>query len=79
MYYGYSFENKSPYFTISSFPVVNEYYTQAGEATSRESINVKYYFTKAQAKALIDMLSDEKIAGYLGLNKSFVPEEADEY
>ena len=79
LYYGYSFENKSPYFTISSFPVVNEYYTQAGEATSRESINVKYYFTKAQAKALIDMLSDEKIAGYLGLKKTFVPEEADEY
>ncbi len=76
---GYSFENKSPFFTISCYPVMNNYYETAGDATTRESIQVKYYFTKAQAAALVEYLSDEKIAEYLGYSKTFVPEEMDEY
>ncbi|MCR4579350.1 MAG: hypothetical protein K5681_03285 [Treponema sp.] len=79
VYFGYGFENQSPYFTISAFPVKNDYYDVAGESTTRESMNLKYYFTKAQAKELVNMLSDEKLQEYLGFTKPFKPEEADEY
>ena len=76
---GYTFEKSSPYFTLSAFPVQNDYYEYAGESTTRESMSVKYYFTKAQARDLVTMLSDENLSQYLGLTKKIVPVEADEY
>ena len=47
--------------------------------TTRESMSVKYYFTKAQARDLVTMLSDENLSQYLGLTKKIVPVDADEY
>lgn len=76
---GYSFENKSPYFTLSTYPVKNDYYDVVGDSTTRESLSLKYYFTKAQARALVEMLSDEALADYLGVTKPFIPVESDEY
>ena len=79
LYMGYSFENGSPYFTLMSYPVKNDYYDVVGDSTTRESMTIKYFFTKAQAKDLVTMLSDEKLAEYLGVTKPFIPVEADEY
>lgn len=76
---GYVFEKSSPYFTLSAFPVQNDYYEYVGDSTTRESMSVKYYFTKAQARDLVTMLSDENLSQYLGLTKKIVPVEADEY
>ena len=60
-YAGYEFVKNSPYFVISSYPVENEYYKIVGESTTRESLRLKFYFTKAQMKDLLSMISDEKI------------------
>lgn len=81
-YVGYEFVKNSPYFTISNLPFNNIYYERAGEATTRESPAVKYYFTKAQLRTLLEMISEEKIAENLYKNSDeyiAAPAEADEY
>ncbi|MBR1640539.1 MAG: hypothetical protein IJ688_14290 [Treponema sp.] len=79
MYLGYSFENKSPYFTLFCYPIKNDYYDVVGDSAARESLSIKYFFTKAQAQDLVNLLSDNKIAEYLGITKPFIPVDADEY
>ena len=79
LYLGYSFENKSPYFTLTAFPIQNNYYEVVGESTTRESLNLKYLFTKAQAQELVRLLSEDKISEYLGLTKPMISVENDEY
>ena len=79
MQLGYAFINQSPYFTLTIMPVKNNYYDVVGESTTVESLGLKYYLTKAQAKQLTDMLSEEKISEYLGISKPFIPVENDEY
>ena len=60
-YCGYEFVKGAPYFTISNYEFKNEYYERAGEATTRNSPSVKYYFTRAQLKQLLNLLSEENI------------------
>ena len=79
-YCGYEFEKGSPYFTISNFPFVNDYYEVVKGSTTRESMGLKFYFTKSQAKQLAAFLSNEVI--YKALTDAkviFIPTQADEY
>ena len=79
---GYEFVKGSPYFVISNYPFKNEYYERAGDATTRESPSVKYYFTRAQINQLLNMMSEENIAKYVQeYSMDFVttPSAADEY
>ena len=77
---GYEFVKGSPYFTISNYPFENDYYKVAGDATSRESMQIRYYFTKAQAKQLVERTELDYIRNILsGTNEMPAPTEADEY
>lgn len=79
-YLGYTFVKGSPYFTISNYPFKNDYYDVAGDATTRESITLTYYFTKAQAKQLVertDPLYVQKILS--GTNELAAPADVDSY
>ena len=79
-YCGYEFEKGSPYFTISNFPFANEFFEVVGDSTTRESMALKFYFTKSQAKQLAAFLSNEVI--YKALTDAkviFIPTQADEY
>ena len=61
---GYEFVKGQPYFIISNYPFQNDYYEIVGDATTRESTNVKFYFTRKQLKNLVEILSDENLAQY---------------
>lgn len=59
-YFGYKFLGNSPYFCIyvQRAPNLNE---ELGANRPPQSVDQKYYFTKAQAEKLADFLSDESI------------------
>lgn len=60
VYFGYKFMGKSPYFSIYVVraPNLNE---DLGPNRPPQSIDQKYYFTKAQLQKLTDFLEDENI------------------
>lgn len=60
-YLGYEFKKNSPYFTITNYSFENDYYKVVGDATTRESLSLKYYFTKAQMADLLSCISEESI------------------
>lgn len=60
---GYEFVEKSPYFTITIQECENEYY-KTTTTVNRTSSIVKYYFTKAQIKSLLNYISDDSISSY---------------
>ena len=60
-YCGYEFVKGSPYFTIFNYPFNNDYYERAGDATTRESPSIKYYFTRAQLRQLLELVSEDNI------------------
>jgi len=79
-YVGYEFVKNSPYFTIRNYPFENEYFKRAGEATTRESMSLRYYFTRAQIKQLLELISEENIAAQLNDAHFYLePTTADEY
>ena len=79
-YLGYEFIKNSPYFCINNYPFENDYYERAGESTNRESMSIRFYFTRSQARQLIELLSDESIASQItGTSINQAPTEADEY
>lgn len=81
-YCGYEFIKGSPYFTIYNYEFENIYYERAGDATTRKSNFVKYYFTKSQLRQLLNLLSEEKINEQILENDSefiFTPSTSDEY
>lgn len=61
---GYKFKNKSPYFSITIYPVFNEY-SKITDAVDKESMMLTYYFTKSQLADLKTMLSDKTISNAL--------------
>ena len=73
VYFGYKFLGKSPYFCIFVLrsPNLNE---DLGSSRPPQSVDQKYYFTKAQAEKLSDFLSDESIDA---LNTPFSEESAE--
>lgn len=79
---GYEFEKNSPYFCLTMYPIHNDYYEIAGDATTTDSMTVKFYFTKAQMKDLFDALTEENIANiyneYYNAN-IILPATSDEY
>ena len=81
-YLGYEFVKNSPYFTIFNYDFKNDYYDRAGDATTRKSPFVKYYFTRAQLKNLVEFLSEENITKQIIENDPeyiFAPSASDEY
>ena len=79
-YLGYEFVKNSPYFVIYNYPFENKYYERAGDATTRESMTLRYYFTRSQLRLFLDLISEEKIAEQLAGSNYFIPAtEADEY
>lgn len=69
-YIGYDFIDKSPYFHLSIQPVYN-LYSEITDGASRDSLQLKYYFTKAQMKDLLEKLSDETVTAYLKEEENF--------
>lgn len=81
-YCGYEFVKGAPYFVIYNYEFNNDYYEKAGDATTRTSNSVKYYFTKSQLRNLRNLLSEEKITEQIIENDSefiFSPSTSDEY
>ena len=79
-YVGYEFIKGSPYFTISNYPFYNDAFDIIGDSVTRESHQLHYYFTKAQIKQLVELLSEDKINAQLVDNGYMrAPTEADEY
>lgn len=81
-YVGYEFVKGSPYFTISNFPFENDYYERSGGASTRESMQLKYYFTRAQLSRLLKILSEDNLSQLIYGNTPGVilnPTEADSY
>lgn len=79
---GYEFINNSPYFSITMYPMHNNHWDVVGDATSIESMSLKYYFTKAQALQFINYLEEENITKLLfgySSDEYYTPQENDEY
>ena len=57
--FGYRFYGDSPYFTLTVWPVKNLEKNKA--AGSAKSIKIQYFFTKAQAETLANLLSNENL------------------
>lgn len=74
---GYEFVKNSPYFTINCFPILNNYYDVVKESTSRESMRIKYYFTKAQLNELLTMIDEDRIQDALYETIDFYEEDED--
>lgn len=76
---GYCFKDDSPYFSITIYPTTNEL-RATDEYAPESSMNLQFYFTKAQCKALSDFLDEKNLNEILYQN---VPEveiiEFDEY
>jgi len=79
-YVGYKFIKGSPYFTISNYPFKNNHYDVVGDTTTRESIDLCLYFTKAQLRELLEFLSTENINKLVTeMNENLAASEADTY
>lgn len=77
--FGYTFKNDSPYFSITVYPTVNEL-RAVDEYVPESSMNLQFYFTKAQCKALSDFLEEKNLNEILYQNVPLVEIiEADEY
>lgn len=59
--FGYEFKDKSPYFTISVFPTENQLKKDGSNTASETSLNLTYYFTKAQITKFLDLLTEDSI------------------
>ena len=59
-YFGYTFKDKSPYFTITVYPTVNQK-RYSDEMAPEQSMTLNYYFTKAQSRELADFLKEETL------------------
>ncbi len=81
-YCGYEFIKGSPYFVIYNYEFKNEYYERAGEATTRTSPFVKYYFTRSQLRQLLTLLAEDTITQQIYDNDpNYIPQHyaSDEY
>ncbi len=79
-FFGYTFKDKSPYFTITMYPTVNEK-RKVDDSVAEESMIVNFYFTKAQARTLADFLAEDNLYNFFGGNTPLVDETpaVDEY
>lgn len=77
-YFGYTFKDKSPYFTITMHPTVNEK-RRVDDTVVEESMMVTFYFTKAQCRELADFLKEDNLNNYFASNIPNVEIVTDEY
>lgn len=78
---GYEFVGKSPYFTITVPELYNKF-SEDSSAANLSSQHIKYYFTKAQISAIVEMLEEDKINDAISqyiLDEYGIQQEADEY
>lgn len=75
MYFGYEFRDGSPYFSVYVLSAQNETAEDKRSAIDT-SVPLHFYFTKAQAKTLSELFSDERIAALLLPYKTKAKEEA---
>lgn len=81
-YCGYDFIKGSPYFVVYNYEFNNEYYERAGDATTRTSPFVKFYFTRSQLRQLLSLLSEDTITQQIYDNDpNYIPQHyaSDEY
>lgn len=82
MYCGYKFNKKSPYFAITIYPVHNNRY-EIVDTVETESLLLNYYFTRAQLKELLNMMTEENIEKiyneYSDVGNKGVVHSADDY
>lgn len=66
-YFGYEFDKRSPYFVITLFSRANENVHESRnlEEEKTSSASLKYYFTRAQLKALSEAMSPEIISSIM--------------
>jgi len=74
---GYAFYNNSPYFTIQIPATFNDYYLE-NDVAAKESILVKYAFTKNQMKVLLESITDNELNKILP-SKKYINSDADVY
>ena len=79
-HFGYSFYDKSPYFTITMYQTVNEK-RKVDDSVAEQSMSLTFYFTRAQAKTLADFLKEDNLYNYFGENHQYIDEipDVDEY
>lgn len=79
-YMGYVFRKGSPYFVLSNYAFENLNYDKIGSTTSRESLPLDYYFTRAQLNAFKEFISNENITQLVAeMNENYISGSADEY
>ncbi|MCR4742235.1 MAG: hypothetical protein K5866_05140 [Treponema sp.] len=76
-YIGYSFYKGSPYFTLTMFPMFNEYSNITDSAT-RESLLLNYYFTKSQMKLILENSQKDNLKKDIGYDFEY-QEASDTY
>jgi hypothetical protein len=84
-YFGYEFVDKSPYFTITLFARPNENVHESRNVPEEktDSMNLKYYFTRAQLQTLLNSLSEKNLNAIISeynsyLNRTTAIDEYDE-
>lgn len=80
VYLGYKFIKNSPYFTIDLVsPFENIYYAET-TSTTEQSLNVSYYFTKAQMEALLNAVNPKRFLEIYGtVQEEMIIVDSDEY
>lgn len=64
VYFGYEFVKNNPYFCIFVKKATNLAVNQTQEGVVKESVDQKYYLTKAQATTLSEFLDDSNISKF---------------
>jgi len=59
--FGYEFVERSPYFTISIFPLTNQRFVEGQGSAPETSMNLTFYFTKSQITKFLDLLTEDSV------------------
>lgn len=76
-YIGYAFYKGSPYFSLTLFPMFNEY-SKVTDSAVRESVQLCYYFTKSQMKEILENSEKNNLLNEIGYDFEY-QEESDVY
>ena len=79
-YMGYEFIKGSPYFVLSDYAFSNDNYERIGDTTSRESLPLSFYFTRAQLREVLELISEDNVKKVVAeMNENYITTGADEY
>ncbi len=77
---GYEFIKGSPYFVLSNYAFSNDNYERIGDTTSRESLPLSFYFTRAQLREVLELISEDNVKKVVAeMNENYITTGADEY